>query len=740
MSSQNRAQALQNYRDLNNRFQLLSDRLTKFVREGILDTALFDFQKLITGYIDLKSDFVSSSKTYGRIIISERYVPLDKKTIKPVSSIGGVAGGEKYIVNNILFKFAVDNGLYGSEYAAMKVAGHELKGLNAYLDCHHPDLCVPLMALIDYMGFRLIAMTLLPLERGSLIYGTDDAGKTIQVDSRISQPMKECAALLNIKSHLCGPDNGVLMHSAADIEGHAGTDHRLYLLDFSRTFPPTMPDPQIRQGHLFQLFRQEALLSYSAPLCPDAYSGFIRPDPERGNYNLQVREATDWLLQTHIPKIAIKIASAVQLAVEHSRLHELNISTEFHRYGINIRYLGHVISALVERDPNTSRYLLLEAIARVIKNGLRRRLRRKLASLQMPLQAPYHQVIINYLNNIFGDSVASAERTASEKSEWNNSTQSAWTGIIHWINTSFYLPCSLVIKCLTHDSITPSSSNGPSDLYSLAKLLRGLLDQNFSKQNSPNTGARYILFLRIQELTCVHFRPSVLTRLRNSRDIFNNLNPFSEMDLISQGLRIKHTTPMAFCDALYCLNQSRSGRTDEITSIELLEHARTQLSRALSASPRNPIFLHFSAQVSYFILEYTKGFSVMDHDSIAVDTLFCQAIDAWKKAPGAVEREHPALAETCMLYARFLDKCSRTQLAEKNYLHALEINPNHIRALSDYISFLTFHNSAGYYIHDPAIESDIARLSARASAIRASGIVTYKSPDSDISCFSLTSS
>lgn len=68
------------------------------------------------------------------------------KTIKPID-LGGQAGGssinrfsifflcsptlgDKYIVNSILFKFAVDNGLYGGDdAAAAKVAGHELKVL-----------------------------------------------------------------------------------------------------------------------------------------------------------------------------------------------------------------------------------------------------------------------------------------------------------------------------------------------------------------------------------------------------------------------------------------------------------------------------------------------------------------------------------------------------------------------------------------------------------------------------------
>ncbi len=70
---------------------------------------------------------VYTAQTYGRVIISELSVPIHYKTIKP-TSIGGTAGGEKYIVNGILFKFALDfNGIYGGDENAAKAAGHDLK-------------------------------------------------------------------------------------------------------------------------------------------------------------------------------------------------------------------------------------------------------------------------------------------------------------------------------------------------------------------------------------------------------------------------------------------------------------------------------------------------------------------------------------------------------------------------------------------------------------------------------------
>ena len=127
--------------------------------------------------IGLVHDFMYSARNYGEIIISEVYLSDREKTLKPVKigtfsfcllslsffpysyclcrPVGGAAGGSKYIVHNILFKFALDtDGLYGGDDAlAAKVAGHELQGLQAYFNCNIPHLCLPLMALVDYRGW-----------------------------------------------------------------------------------------------------------------------------------------------------------------------------------------------------------------------------------------------------------------------------------------------------------------------------------------------------------------------------------------------------------------------------------------------------------------------------------------------------------------------------------------------------------------------------------------------------------
>lgn len=85
-------------------------------------------------------------------------MPTEQKTIRPIQ-LGGHAGGEKYLVQSILFKFAVDqelspgNWMYGGkeacDEAAMKAASNELAGLVHVFKCAVSAVHLPLAALID---------------------------------------------------------------------------------------------------------------------------------------------------------------------------------------------------------------------------------------------------------------------------------------------------------------------------------------------------------------------------------------------------------------------------------------------------------------------------------------------------------------------------------------------------------------------------------------------------------------
>lgn len=107
------------------------------------------------------------------------------------------------MVHNILFKFAVDyNELFGNDYSAAKAAGNELRGLISYFNCAIKNLNLPLMALVDYRGFRLIALSILPVTPETIIYGSCDAGRNIHAtNDDFNEEMQRAAKTLNLKAH-----------------------------------------------------------------------------------------------------------------------------------------------------------------------------------------------------------------------------------------------------------------------------------------------------------------------------------------------------------------------------------------------------------------------------------------------------------------------------------------------------------------------------------------------------------
>jgi hypothetical protein len=56
------------------------------------------------------------------------------------------------------------------------------------------------MAVVDWRGFRLVAMSLLPIGGQSLVYGSSDGGVTVLAENpEFNELMKEAAKKLNIK-------------------------------------------------------------------------------------------------------------------------------------------------------------------------------------------------------------------------------------------------------------------------------------------------------------------------------------------------------------------------------------------------------------------------------------------------------------------------------------------------------------------------------------------------------------
>lgn len=60
----------------------------------------------------------------------------------------------------------------------------------------------PLMALIDYKGYRISAISLLPINKDTLVYGSSDGGRSIHYDEpEVNAEMQSIMEALNIRSH-----------------------------------------------------------------------------------------------------------------------------------------------------------------------------------------------------------------------------------------------------------------------------------------------------------------------------------------------------------------------------------------------------------------------------------------------------------------------------------------------------------------------------------------------------------
>ncbi|KAF2076800.1 hypothetical protein CYY_001877 [Polysphondylium violaceum] len=327
----------------------------------------------------IAEEFVSVATKHGMTIIQEKGKSFGW-TIPPYD-VGGVAGGLKYLKDGIFFKFAVDvYGIYGGNAFAMKSAGHELKGLMGYFNCQIDGLYLPLMALIDYMGYRLIATSQLAIDGdNTLVYGSNDGGDTVHNKSQAMDGlMKQASEILNLKGHYTGQgENKVFLYGPCDIEGHITKDNHYVIIDTARVFPPEKPIPGKIGSHLYNLLRPELVRSNKLPLSSDAFTKFSGPDSEQNNED--VERSQKRLFVSIIPNFVLSLNQKVRRSKCENILelsHMLMLVDSMHREGINVRYLNRLKKTdIIAIDHRLSAILNTEIIARKIKNRLREFLR-----------------------------------------------------------------------------------------------------------------------------------------------------------------------------------------------------------------------------------------------------------------------------------------------------------------------------------------------------------------------------
>ena len=666
---------------------------TKKLSSVTIESNLDEVIKANTQLMHLSDDFVYAARTFGRIIISEVFLPHNKKTISP-TTIGGIVGGEKYVVHGILFKFAFDNDRIfgGSDAAAAKVSDQELKGMMSFFALELPSLFFPMVALVKHHGYTLVAMSLLPVTRSTLVYGSHDGGVTVHnSNNAFSEQMETAGNLLNLRQHICGSDKKVeKLWVAADIEGHVGVDGQRYLLDFGRAMPPVTPNKNFYNCHIYQLFRREFVAAYKKPLCSDAYSGFVIHDSNLKEYNRDIDEATQYLFSTVIPKCGKVLLDRVMKYRDQTKVVEI-----LHQHGINLRYIGRIINTYRSQNLLETMYgsetieiivnsLLIEAMARVIKNQMNAKMRQIRKEFKEPVEVVYRERSVALINLVFGES--------EESRRW-------WTG-------------PLTEDLLDHFSvgryIVVSSRKTGVEYSSIRKKLW--------HQDGNGGGLRYSLFERVVSLCALQVTDDARRKLRDAA-LLHLPEPLDLLDVVELKDRVKHMEIVSRTKGVF-FQLKAAKESDPAVAISLLKQSVVHFNCALSSMPTNREAL-FQCGVSWYRLLELSSHEQIKQSASSSDLTNCGDLITDSSFEGEFSKEpqatffdisDPNTQEAEQLYRRllmvdrnnatslalcgkFFSSCHKFEVAEECLLSALESDPTSKFARVCYGVFLYLHSN-----------------------------------------------
>ncbi|KNC48096.1 uncharacterized protein AMSG_04326, partial [Thecamonas trahens ATCC 50062] len=646
-------------RDWNREYQTLVN--------SIDDSVILAEHKKFLRLASLARDFVYAAQTYGKVIIAEMGLPDEAKTIKPVA-MGGIAGGVKYVVHGILFKFAIDaSGVFnGNDEVAEKVASDEMRALQAVYNAHVPGLQLPLMVLINFRGFRLIASSQLPISDQTLVYGSSDAGSHIfNSDPEFADVMDALANKLLLRKHFAGPDPATAreIYGPADIEGHRGRDGALYMIDFARMFPLI---PRLALSGLSPVqtkFRPELIKRVGIRVSSDAGTRFATPGPDADSCDNDILWLYIQLLDTVVPEVAASLdASAASrpavmdpaiddgppplrtiLARDPELASPRGLAVRLRKAGVNLKFLATVRAAVT--DPAWRLRILVEMVARAVHAELNARLRATMKKVKLPSEEPHRATVVNMLNLVFG---------ASQQS------RSFWDGQLSR-SVSVRYPHIVI-------SWTGSRKSGDIAVY---ERDGGDVPTGPALYEALVRDGLGLLLARVVDLAGIELVPSTYAAATTDTAIFTVPHPFAHTDIAALHARVQQLTIVSYAEGTLHFIQARNlaRKTDERCTKEftrIRDLARAHFESVLDVMDDPATLTNYG-----FLVED------LDKDHEAALRLYERAF--------TIDPNHArSLYYSAMVWERKKRDYDR---AEHFYASAIAADPTHTNALKDFANF-----------------------------------------------------
>jgi hypothetical protein len=335
-------------------------------------------------------EFLEIATSDAVIIVNEIHQPKYSKTIPVAEEFTvhgrvpecgrGLDGGKWYTyeAHNIVYKVCLDyDGVFnGSDEYAAKAGGAERLGAQEYFKLQSAKLLCPLVVTVDYLGFRVLACSKLPVQNVSfndegevrkvsedLEHGVVQQGEVFTNKSKIVQTsLKMTATSLNLAEHVCKGSKDITSSTtfaSAELKIYRGLKDEYYMQNFWRSFPPEVPrtTPHLplaprEQSVFWRTLRPEYVRDYREPLSPDALCAITFRAPDSQAHIDRLEAASRNLIEKVVPQFLADLLKR-EYVLPLAEGYGIDLPSEMHAQGINVRHLGLMRSQLWRPLPGT---------------------------------------------------------------------------------------------------------------------------------------------------------------------------------------------------------------------------------------------------------------------------------------------------------------------------------------------------------------------------------------------------
>jgi tetratricopeptide (TPR) repeat protein len=328
------------------------------------DSALKVFQHL--------GNFHEAAVQAAKILVADLQMPSKKRKVSKLSDF-------RFVYKNILLHLAWEQ----DPPVRFKTLGHEFRStqlLNEAIFFLNKEndfaLKIPLTALIDFKGFRILAVSIVPIDTSlTIIHGLKEIDYFLS-DSSLFESLSSLSQLLNVKEQVFQWDSGIVpvthlsvfsqIHESLgyceieNLEGYVEENKFLYITQTADILPLDLDFNTIPSDFTKRL-RPEFFSEYQNPLTANGCVNLTEPALEEDDYELC--EASLKVRTDKITEIVELLDSLTIMPIDsRSFTHAL------HSNGINCRYIGLIAQRTAL--PHIKDLCHVEIIARTCKRIL----------------------------------------------------------------------------------------------------------------------------------------------------------------------------------------------------------------------------------------------------------------------------------------------------------------------------------------------------------------------------------